>query len=326
MELNILITSISRKIWLIKAFKDALREEGIRGKIISSDISLLSAGLYVSDKHYITHPSTAEGFISEIIGICKKENIKLLVPTRNGELPVFAANKEKFEKKGTRVMVSMLDVIETCNDKYKLYRFLKKNDIPTPVTFLPHELDFAPSRYPLLVKSRGGSGSKDVFKVKNEKELKFFIDYVPDPIVQEFIEGKEYTVDVFSDFKGKVLSVVPRERIEMVAGESYKAKTVKDIRIIEFAKNFAEKAGTVGHITMQLIKTGGSIKLIEVNPRFGGAAILGIKSGNNTPLLLVRLIAAKKVESQIGIFKENLIMLRYTKDIFISDGEVVEGL
>jgi len=96
--------------------------------------------------------------------------------------------------------------------------------------------------------------------------------------------------------------------------------------MIEYAKNLAEKLGTIGHITIQCIKNDAGINFIEVNPRFGGGAILGIKSGANTPLLILRLIKGKRIEPQIGEFKENLIMLRYTKDLFIKNGDLIGDL
>jgi len=326
MEVNILITSVSRKVWLVKAFKDALRQEGIDGKVISTDINNLSAGLYVSNRHYLVPPSSDQNFIPTILGICKKDNIKLLIPTRDGELLLFAKSKEKFEKQGTHVMVSNPEIIEICNDKYKFYQFLTENNIPTPKTYLPHQINFSYVHYPLFVKSRYGSGSRSVFKVENEEELRFFINYVPNPVIQEFVNGREYTIDLLTDLNGKVLTVVPRERIEIFCGESYKGKTIKDIKMMEHAKNLAEKLGTIGHITIQCIKNDSGIKFIEVNPRFGGGAILGIKSGANTPLLILRLISGKRIEPQIGEFRENLIMLRYTEDLFIQNGEVINNL
>ena len=306
-----------------QSFKDALKQEEINGKVISVDINPLSAGFYASDKHYLIPPSSDQNFMPVILEICKKEDVKLLIPTRDGELLLFAKNKKKFEKQGIYVVVSNLEVIEICNDKYKFHQFLMKNNIPTPKTYLPNQLDFSSIHYPLLVKSRYGSGSKGLFKVENAEELQFFVNYVPNPVIQEFANGNEYTVDLFSDFNGNVLTVVPRERIETFCGESYKGKTVKDTQIIEYAKNLAEKLGTIGHITIQCIKNDNGIKFIEVNPRFGGGAILGIKSGANTPLLLIRLILGKRIEPQIGEFKDNFIMLRYTKDLFILNAKLI---
>ncbi len=323
MTVNVLITSVSKKVWLVQAFKNALKQAKLVGNIVSVDSDPLSAGLYVSDKHYLVPPSGDKAFITKIIDICRKENIKLIIPTRDEELLEFSERKEEFKEHGIEIMVSDKKIIDICRDKYKFFQFLKVNNIPTPNTILPKQVNDSNMVYPVIIKSRRGSGSKDLFKAKNEKELKFFINYIDDPIIQNYIDGKEYTVDLFSNFQKKTLSVVVRERIEAFHGESYKGKTVKDMDIIRGAKNVAEKLGTIGHITLQFIKNDSVIKLIEINPRFGGGAALGIKAGSNTPLFLLQLISGEKIEPQIGNFKEDLLMLRYTDDLFIIRNRVI---
>jgi len=316
MDINVLITSASRKVGLVESFKAALKQEKVNGKVITVDNNPLSAAFYVSDKYYTVAKSSKSEFMPMILDICEKEKIKLLIPTRDGELLLFAQNKQLFKKKGTTVMVSPPEAIEICNDKYLFYKYLKKNNIPTPSTYLPNQINLASVTYPLIIKSKSGSGSKGIFKVENEKQLRFFLDYVSDPIAQEFVRGKEYTIDLFSDFSGTVLSVVPRERIETFGGESYKGKTVKDCQIIEETKKLAEKLGTIGHITVQCIENDGEIKFIEINPRFGGGASLGFAAGANTPAMLLKLLRGKKLNPSIGDFEER-VMLRYTKDVFI---------
>lgn len=317
MEVNVLITSVSRKVWLVKAFKDALRHEGIDGKVISADINSLSAALYVSDKYYIVPRSDDPKFIPKILEICKDENIKLIIPTSDKELLLFAENKKLFEDKGIKVVVSQPEVIETCRDKYKFYRFLREKNILTPETYTLKDIDVNSLEFPLFIKPRFGSGSSNINKINNEKEFSFFVDYIKEPVIQEFIVGKEYTVDVFSDFEGNLISITPRERIEIVSGESYKGRTIGDKEIIAQTKKLIKQLRTIGHVTVQCIKKDNDIYFIEINPRFGGGAALGFAAGSNTPQLLIKLIIGKKVESQIGKFKENLIMLRYTEDIFI---------
>lgn len=317
MDFNILITSVSRKVWLVKAFKDAFNQEKIDGKVMSVDINALSAGFYASDKHQLVPLSSDPKFIPTLLKICEKENVRLLIPTRDDELALFAKNNEKFENKGVKVMISDLETIRICNDKYKFYQFLTENNFPTPKTYLSNQIILSSISYPLIIKSRLGSGGKNIFKVKNESELNFFLNYVPDPIVQEFIDGKEYTIDLFSDFNKNVLTVVPRERIETFCGESYKGRTVEDNEMIEKAKSLAETLGTIGHITIQCIKNDGGMKFIEINPRFGGGANLGFASGANTPIMLLKLLLGKDVKPSIEKYNKNLTMLRYTEDYLI---------
>lgn len=317
-NINILITSVSRKIWLVNAFKNALKQYSSEGNVVSVDTDPLSVGLYESDAYHIVPQSSDAKFIPSLLDICKKENINLIVPTRDAELPIFAKYREKFENCGIKVMVSDLEAINICNDKYKFYQFLINKNMPTPKTYTSDQIDISSINYPLIIKSRQGSGSRGIFKIDNETDLRFFINYVSDPIIQEFIKGKEYTIDVFSDFSGKVITVVPRERIETFCGESYKGMTVEDKQISDLSKKLAESLGTIGHITIQCIKNDEGIKFIEINPRFGGGAALGIRSGANTPLMLIRLINGEKLEPQIGEYEKGLIMLRYTRDMFIS--------
>ena len=317
MNFNILITSVSRKVWLVKALKDAISLEKIDGKVMSVDINALSAGFYATDKHQIVPPSSDPKFIHALLKICEKENVRLLIPTRDDELVLFAKNKEKFENKGVKVMISDQETIRICNDKYKFYQFLTENNFPTPKTYLPNQIDLSSIRYPLIIKSNLGSGGKNIFKVENESELSFFLNYVPDSIVQEFIDGKEYTIDLFSDFDKNVLTIVPRERIETFCGESYKGRTVEDDEMIKKAKSLAETLGTVGHITIQCIKNDSGIEFIEINPRFGGGANLGFASGANTPVMLLKLLLGEEVKPSIGKYNKNLTMLRYTEDYFI---------
>lgn len=325
MKINILITSISRKVWLIESFRDALKRAGVGGNIISADSDLLSGGLYCSDGYYRLLPSSDPGFLPAVLKICKKENIKLIIPTRDGELLTFAENKEIFEKRHISIMVSSPEVIKICSDKYRFYQFLVAHGIPTPKTYLKGQLN--PSvTFPVIIKPRSGSSSKNVFKAVDRKELKFFLDYVKDPVAQEFIKGKEYTVDLFSDLSGNVITVVPRERIETISGESYKGMTVKDAKLIRYAKRLAEALGSIGHITIQCIKNEKGVTCIEVNPRFGGGAALSIKAGANTPLLLIKQVLGRKIKpSSARGFTDGLIMLRHTKDIFILHEKASQG-
>ena len=107
--MNVLITSVSRKVSLVKAFSRALSEEG-GGKVIAIDASPKSAALYFADKAYIVPAGLGEEFLGVVQNICIKHEIKLLVPTRDEELPFFAEERERLNDIGVCVMVSSSDV------------------------------------------------------------------------------------------------------------------------------------------------------------------------------------------------------------------------
>jgi len=316
--MNILITSASRKVSLVKAFQRALAKEGSKGKVITTDINPLSVAFHYSDLSYLVPKDSNSLFLPKLLALCQKHQIKLIVPTRDEELKIFAKNKEKFNEIGVMVMVSNINTIEICLDKLKFIEFCKKNNLLTPKIYTPEQIKKG-VKFPLFINDRFSKGSKNAFKINNQNGLNLFLRHVKKPIIQEFINAKEYTIDLFADFQGRIISVVPRERIYVFGGESFIGKTYKNKKLIESAIDLAQKLRLIGHNTIQCFFDGKEVKFIEVNPRYGGGANLGLAAGANTPLYLVRLAKGKKVSSRIGKFKDGLIMLRYTDDIFLDE-------
>lgn len=312
--MNVLITSSSRKVSLVEAFKNALLDQG-GGKVIAADSNPFSASFYFADKHYILPPDSDSSFLKKVLDICMKESISLLVPTRDEELIIFSENKDVFEEKGVQVMVSSPATISTCQDKLKFFKFCQKNGIPCPKIYNFKDV----KKFPVFLNGRKSKASKNAYKINNKKELDFYFKNVKSPVIQEFVSWQEYTVDLFSDFNGRVISAVPRERTKVFGGESFVSKTVKNDKLVEESVKLAKKLKLFGHNTIQCFFNGKFVKFIEVNPRFGGAANLGIEAGANTPMFLVKLVKGEKLEPVIGEFKDGLVMLRYTKDYFINE-------
>jgi carbamoyl-phosphate synthase large subunit len=323
-EANILITSAGRRGALVNCFKDTVKKMGkYSGKVVSVDASILAAALYISDKHYIVPRIFASNYIDTLLEICSKENIKLIIPTIDTELLILSQNKKKFGDNGVIVAISDPKAVEICSDKLKTFQFFKENNIPTVDTFLYYQIDKMKSiNYPLFIKPCSGSASINVYRINNRKELDFFIDYVENPVVQEYAEGQEFTLDILADLEGRVINVVPRERIEIRAGEINKGKTVKEKKLIEYGKIIVEKLGGVGPITVQCFKKGDEIKFIEINLRFSGGYPLSFAAGVNYPELLIRMILGEKVAPRLGEFEENLIMLRWEDAVFIKRDEI----
>jgi carbamoyl-phosphate synthase large subunit len=173
--------------------------------------------------------------------------------------------------------------------------------------------------WPCFLKPWDGSASKGNTAVNNRKELLFFAQRIPNAICQEFIEGTEYTCDVYVDFNMKVRCVVPRKRIEVRTGEVSKAQVVKHPEIMDQSARLIETLGAgPGVITIQLFLTGdNSVKFIEINPRFGGGVPLSIKAGANFPKWILKESLALKTIIRFDGFKDNLIMLRYDDEVWL---------
>lgn len=317
-DFNILFTSSGRRVSLIKKFKETLLMENIKGNIITADLKENAPTRFISDKHITVSKVNNPRYIQELLEICKNEKINLLIPLIDNELDILGGNKELFEKNGVKVLVSSKKVNEISFDKNKTFEFFISNNIPTPKVYNNRELEEGLFDFPLLIKPLNGSSSKGVTVVRNKKELNFFMEFIPNAMVQEYIVGDEYTVDTLVDLEGNIKTIVPRLRIETRAGEVSKGKTIKDSVIIkEVEKLIKSLPGPVGCITIQCFKQkNGDIKFIEINPRFGGGIPLSIEAGANIPKWTIEMCKGKTFSKQDNNWKENITMLRYDEAIF----------
>ena len=314
--MNLLITAASRRVPLIRAFMRALRETNRGGAVITTDVDPLSPGLYVSDRHYHVSLATAPEYIEQIKGLCREEHVSLVIPTIDEELPLFGRLREEFAELGVTVLVSRAEVAEICNDKYLTYQFFKAHDIPTPETYLPEEVLSHDLSYPLFLKPRRGRGSVGAYMLHNRRELEFFLDYVDDPIVQRYVDGSEYTIDVLCDFESKLISAVPRERIVIRSGVTDRGRTRRDLVLIKHAYRIVEALRPVGPINIQCKVEDGRPEFFEINPRFSGGIPLTIAAGARFPHWVLDMAEGKQVPYQNGQFTDNLTMLCYEDAIF----------
>jgi len=288
-----------------------LKKMGVR--VVGTDCNSLSSGFYLCDKSYVVPKGDNPHFLKEILRICSLEKPKAIISGPEEELLTLSKNKKIFERKNILVLVPNYETVKICSDKIATYNFFKKEGIPTPENYKKNDIKF-----PIIIKPRFGRGSTNIFKANNKKELEFYSGKVKNPILQEFINGTEYTVDVFADLEGNPLSVVPRIRLQIESGISMKGKTVYEKVIIDLCEKITEKLKIIGPSCIQFIKDREGPRFIEINTRFGGGSILSMKADSTIIPNLIRIIKREKPRKSKG-FKENLTMLRYYSEIYTED-------
>jgi len=285
-----------------------LKKRGIR--VVGMDCNPLSSGFYFCNKSYVVPKGDDPRFLKEILRICSLERPKAIISGPEEELLTLSKNKKLFERKNILVLVPDYETVKICSDKITTYNFFKKEGIPTPVIYKREKIKF-----PIIIKPRFGRGSTNIFKANNKKELEFYSGKVKNPILQEFINGTEYTVDVFADLEGNPLSVVPRIRLQIESGISIKGKTVYEKGIIDLCEKITEKLKLIGPSCIQFIKDREGPKFIEINTRFGGGSILSTKADSTIIPNLIRIIKGEKPRKSKG-FRRGLTMLRYYSEIY----------
>jgi carbamoyl-phosphate synthase large subunit len=317
---NVLITAASRRVPLMQAFQRALRQSG-GGRVIVTDVNPLSPAVRLADAAFRVSLASDAHYIPEILQIASAERVNLVVPTIDDELPLFSAAIPQFNAAGIRVAVSPLWTTLLCNDKYATCRALEQKGIAAAASFLPETLPEDVS-LPLFIKPRWGRGGVGAFPIRSRRELAFFLDYVPDPLIQEYLEGPEFTIDMLCDFAGRPLSIVPRERVVIRAGVIDRGRTVKEPALLAIAEACAAALPCAGAVNIQCRVVDGRPIVFEINPRFSGGIPLTIEAGADFPAMLVRLAAGQRVKPAIGRFRDNLWMTNYETSVFLDGGRV----
>jgi carbamoyl-phosphate synthase large subunit len=315
--MNILLTSVGRRVELLKAFRESMSRSHITGKIITTDLKRNAPASFLADNAELVPRIDDPDYIDRLLDICDRHQIDLLIPLIDTELHLLSLHEQRFRALGVTVLISSAAVNDICHSKNKTGLFFQTIGVKTPKIY---QLDEVKDRiFPLIIKPNKGSASVGVYQIKNRTELNFFANYVEDPIIQELIIGEEYTIDVLVNFQGKVVSIVPRSRLETRAGETSKGTTAKNPALIAAAKYVVESLpGAIGCVTVQcFLQPDGEIIFIEINPRFGGGYPLAYRAGADFPLWLFQLCAGKNPQVAIDEWEDGLSMLRYDDAIFV---------
>lgn len=294
MNKNILITSISSKVPLIKTIIESKNKFNNSIKVYGADISSNVVGKYFVDGLYVM-PKLIDLKVEDLLKYCLENKIKYVIPTRDEDVLYYASFKEEFLKKDIHVFCANYETVNRCFDKFL---FTKENGIDFNIkTFL--ELDSLKEIKRFVVKDRFGSGSKDLGLNLEYTEALIFSKKIKEPIFQEFIEGEEYSIDSYVDKNNKFIGSIIRKREIIQNGEAVVTSSIDDNILEEKIKTFLIKNQIIGHSITQVIKNENDYFLIECNTRFGGASTLSYKMGlesfywflcevNNVPFKFLR--------------------------------------
>jgi len=296
-------------------------------KTVVVDMDVQAAGRYVADKFYTVPSSKENDYVDHILTLCSENHIDLFIPIMDHGFKAIASRKQDFLEAGCFPVIANPRSIAICMDKYNTHRFFCENGIRSPETFTEED-PFNDITYPCIVKPRtGGVASQNVFLARNQKELAFYTQEA-NYVIQECIQGREFTADGLSSLDGKTfITAVIRERVSTKGGVSIKSKVVlpdEASRITPFLRTIAEGLELPGAYNIQgFITDKGDICFIEVNPRFAGTHTFSIRAGLNSIACILDMFKKEKTPEQLQqeiIINDRLEMTRYWNEIFIENG------
>lgn len=322
-KLRILFTCVGRRIELIEAFRRAADRLNIDIEIHGADINWMAPAIHKVDCPHIVPRITHRRHISALLELVKRDKLDAVIPLIDSDLEALSKAADRFAKAGCTAVISDPDVIAKCADKLATYEALRSAGIDTPRTRSADEvLALKRHRFPYFLKPRRGSAGQGLFRIDNVDDLRVLLRREPDSIVQEYVEGVEHTLDVYTGLDGVPRCVVPRRRLEVRTGEVSKGLIVKDPAIVAVGRRVVEAIGRCrGVVTVQCMVTpGGDIRVIEINPRFGGGAPLSIYAGADFPYWLIAELLGRRVQPRYESYRDNVAMLRFDDSVFV-DGD-----
>lgn len=303
--MNILITSIGRRVQLIQHLKKTFTVVGV-------DASEDNAARHFTDYFSVIPKCNEEEYMDRLLAACRDNSAELIIPLYEGEFEKLCDNRQLFEKNGIKLLLSDKEIIQICNNKDKTQKFFEDEGIRCPKVT---------EHAPAVVKPVCGMGSRGIYIVDTDAELNAAkVLSHGDYIIQEKVGGTEYTIDVLCDFKGNVAAAVPRVRKEVRAGEVAKSATVHNqpiidgtVRLVNALKRYGNVAGP---LTVQCFLTeNGEIVFLEINPRFGGGVPLTFESGVDYGAYIKSFMEGNLYSGEPCGFKE-LNMLRYDMAVY----------
>jgi carbamoyl-phosphate synthase large subunit len=314
---NILVTSASKKIGLLKAVKKASNKISSDIKLYSGDTNPNALCKYFTDDFYLM-PKTTESTKSEILNWCKDNNITAIVPTRDGELLFWANWKLELLSNGIKVMVPNEHAVEACLDKLLFSSSCRKLNLPAINSDLKIEnceFNF------FVVKERYGAGSQSIaINVDKESALKHS-ETLENPLFQPFVPGSEISVDSYITESGIVKGIVTRFRSVIDNGESVITETFFNETLNNQLLDIIKKLNLYGHVILQIIlDANNKIQIIECNSRFGGASTLSLEAGLDSFYWFLHEANGINIDKlPFQLKKQKITQIRFPQDLILYD-------
>lgn len=222
--------------------------------------------LYPSDRLIIKRLHIADDtFISEMNYILEAWEIDYLIPSHDEIACYLAKHQDKLK---ACIITSPYETARIAMNKKLIYEALEEYDFVPKIYKQPQDIE----KYPVFLKPYIGAGGKGTFVVDEEDTLYHILSKNDQLLISEFLPGKEYTVDCFTNKKGELLFCGARIRERITMGITFHAERViedEEFRKIAHTLNRQFKFRGAWFFQVKEDKNG-KIKLMEFSVRQAG--------------------------------------------------------
>ncbi len=258
-------------------------------------------------------------FAPAVLARCAALGVHVLIPTVDAEMRPLARARAEYAAAGIELMLAPGRALDLTLDKLALARCCAGHVRVPRTECFDETLDPAAWDYPVVVKPRTGSGSRDISVVASARDLAA-LDRSDEFIVQEHLPGEEYSIDVLADTRGHVIAAVPRIRARVDSGVSVAGRTMHDAELEHLGARVASVTGLTYIANVQARRDVGRPALLEVNPRAPGALPLTMASGVDMPRLALDALRGLPVPEHVDFHE--MAMVRFLEERFMDLSEV----
>jgi carbamoyl-phosphate synthase large subunit len=310
-KINILFLGGAKRVSLAEEFIKSGKKRNLEISIFSYEIQentpISFIGKIIKGRKW-----TDSDILNDLEEVVISEKIDLLIPNVDPATNI-AASFKNYTKTNCYISVPDVKLCDIFFNKQLTYNWCLENEIPVPSSNI---------NFPMIAKPVNGSASVGIYKISNQLEYDEFQTKhnINNYNIQKFIDGIEYSVDVYVANKSKnVIVSVPRIRLEVLGGEAVKSITKRDLKLIEISKDIAIKSGLTGAMVIQFIqdKFTGQNYLMEINPRLGGAVLCSIGAGADFPGYILDEMLGKELIESNELWEDNILMVRRFSEFFI---------
>jgi carbamoyl-phosphate synthase large subunit len=320
--IRILVTGVGSLLG--QGILKSIQNSTLNCNVTGTDYFSSAVGLYWVDKGYILpdilKPEISESqWIDALVNVIDQEEIDLVLPGLDFEIPILTKNKSNIEKQTkTIVLVSSEEVVKIGDDKWETVNYLKNNGFSYPNSSLPDTVEnfIQSNSFPLIVKPRFGHTSENVFLVNNSKELNAAIKTCDKPIIQEYLGDPEQEYTCSATFiDNEILTLISLRRT-LKNGNTQQAFCERTDEIDKYIKKLTLSIKPYGPINFQLRLTKRGPVVFEINPRFSGTTPIRDLFNVNEVDAVIRKLTGSKLDST---YKEKEgVVIRYFENQYIS--------
>lgn len=299
----------------------AMRLSSFPLQILASDVDSSAPGLFLADRQYVLPRYNAPDFAKKLFDIPKQLGLEIFcLPTFSEEISWFSKNAALLRENGVHTFLPSPESIAVCDNKWDFWNFARSLELNVPEVLYCRgllEASIDQARYPVFAKQIVGSGSRFATILKSRGDLTFYAERQNDILVQDYVEGYEVTVDVFSSFDGEPMAASARKRISVKSGQSVKGVTISVEPFLSIISRVCTKLRLRGASNFQFIVSKTGPVLIEVNPRLAaGGLMLSVHAGVNIPLLYVgELLQRTAKVDTLKRGREGLCMTKFWNEV-----------